>query len=142
MGKMFRATRALKYTFLLLAGVVTIVLPVVVVVEGAGVIVAIIWSSLLALGSAVSLYGTLRKNWTGEFVGLPAVTTCLFFLAVVLFVTAFSLPISDPRMIARLVFGMMFLGFTFSTMARRSDVRFQKTLADHERRKNSGKPGL
>lgn len=142
MGKMFRVTRGFKYAFLLLAGLLTLVIPIVLVVEGAGVVIAAIWSLFLSLGSAASLYGTIRKTWTGEYVGLPAVTFSLFFLAVVLFIGAFSIPITDPRMIARVVFGLLFLGFTFSTSARWADVRFQKKLADYENRRKMGLVGL
>lgn len=142
MGKMFRTTRALKYASLFLAGLATFIIPLVVVVEGVGLVYAMVWSALLCLGSIMSFYGTIRKNWTGEYIGLPAVTFSLFFLAAVLFVAAFTLTPLDGRTIARIVFGMLFLGFTFSTSARWADVRFQKKLADYENRKKKGKPGL
>lgn len=141
MGKMFRLTRGLKYTFLLLAGVVTLITPLVVVVEGVGIIYALVWSAFLSIGAAASLYGTVRKNWTGEYIGLPAVTSSLLFLALILFVVAFSAP-GSTLTIARVVFGLLFLGFTFSTSARWGDVKFQKRLADYENRKKNGKPGL
>lgn len=141
MGKMFRATRACKYAFLFLASIVTIISPLVVVTEGGGLVIAIIWSVFLLLGSSMSLYGTIRKNWTGEFVGLPAVSCSLLFIAVVLLGAAFFPPF-DPRSVARVVFALMFFGFTFSTVARWADVRFQKRLADYENRKKNGKIGL
>lgn len=141
MGNMFRATRALKYIFLFLAGIVTLITPLIIVVEGVGIVYAVIWSAFLSLGSVISLYGTIRKNWTGEYVGLPAVTFCLLFLAAVLFVSAFSSP-NSTLIVARAVFGFLFLGFTFSTSARWADAKFQKRLADHESRKKKGLPGV
>jgi uncharacterized membrane protein YphA (DoxX/SURF4 family) len=87
------------------------------------------------------LYGTLRKNWTGEYIGLPAVTCSLFFIAIVLLGAAIFTPF-DTRTIARFVFSLMFFGFTFSTTARWGDVKFQKRLADYENRKQRGLVGL
>ena len=141
MGKMFRVTRGMKYGALFLAGVITLISPLVIVTEGGGLIISMIWSCFILVGSALSLYGTIRKNWTGEYTGLPAISCSLFFIAVVLIWAALSIPF-DSRTIARIVFSLMFFGFTFSTIARWADVKFQKRLADYETRRKNGKPGL
>ena len=83
MGKMFRVTRGMKYGALFLAGVITLISPLVIVTEGGGLIISMIWSCFILVGSALSLYGTIRKNWTGEYTGLPAISCSLFFIAVV-----------------------------------------------------------
>lgn len=136
MGKMFRVTRALKYLSLFIAGVITMVTPSAIVEGGIGPHWAIVWSIMLCLGSLVAAYGTLRKNWTGEYIGLPAVISCLFLYAMVCFLDVSSFTL------LRLFIGMIFMGFTFSTLARRSDVKFQKRLADFENRRKNGLPGL
>jgi hypothetical protein len=139
MGKLFRLSRAMKYTLLFAAAVISFISPSSIVLGGVGSVVAIIWSLSLGLGSAISLWGTLGKNWVGEFVGLPAIIAPLLLYGILLIIGGGG---GDAFTLVRLFVGMIFVGFSFSTLARRSDVKFQKMLADYENRKKNGKVGL
>ena len=130
----FRLTRAFKYLALIVASISGFFF--LGALRGAGIseVIAILWSVSLFVGASLSLYGTLKKQWTGEYVGLPMVIACLLLLA-------FSALLGTVTP-ARIFLLMIFLGFAFSTLARRSDVKFQKKIADYENRKKIGKPGL
>jgi hypothetical protein len=134
MGKMFRVTRAFKYSFLLMASIAGVVLVPGISAAGIPIPVAVAWTIFLFIGSSLALWGTIKKNWTGEYIGLPLIISCLVLLAWASFI--------GPLTAAQVFLGLIFLGFSFSTSARRSDVKFQKRLADYESRRKKGLVGL
>src|SRR5215207_8492818 len=139
MGKLFRLSRAMKYSLLLAAAIISGFAPSAIVLGGVGSFAAVAWSLSLGLGSLISLWGTLGKNWVGEYVGLPAIIAPLLLFGILLIIGGGG---GQAFTLVRLFVGMIFVGFSFSTLARRSDVKFQKMLADYENRKKSGRFGL
>lgn len=134
----FRVTRGVKYFFFIVAALITLFFPsnVIFGVFGAYEPFAYAWSAMLLVGAGLSLLGVLTKTWTGEFIGLPGIIACLFLYALACFV---DVTVITPQ---RIFLGCVFIAFTFSSIARRQDVIFQKRIAEFEQRVRDGRPGL
>lgn len=137
-GQAFRAARAAKYFFFFVAALVTMIAPSTIIFGIFSQVPFFIyfWSALFVVGSLCCLYGIVKKKWVGEYVGLPGIITCLTLYAIGCFVDTPALTVQ------RIFLGFVFLAFTFSSLARRQDVNFQKRVAEHEQRVREGKPGL
>lgn len=137
-GNMFRVARGIKYGSFALAAIVTMVFPFNIVSStfSAAIPLVYVWSSLLLVGSLVSLGGIVTKTWVGEYIGLWGVISCLALYSM----GALADPVNFTGQ--RLALSLIFIGFSASSFARHQDVIFQKRVADYEQRVRSGKPGL
>lgn len=135
MNTFFQGARAAKYIFFAIAAVVSIAYPSAIVLSSIGTF-AYFWSILFLLGAIPAAAGILTKTWVGEYVGLPAIIASLLLYSAGCFIDTANFTTG------RLFLGMIFLGFAMSSYARLNDVKFQKRVADYEKRVRDGKPGL
>lgn len=94
---------------------------------------AYVWSAIFLIGALCSLLGVLTKTWVGEYVGLWGVFFALSLYSLACFTV-------DPTG-QRVFIGLVFFGFSMSSVARWQDVNQQKRIAEYRRRVRDGRRG-
>jgi MFS family permease len=98
------------YVSFLIAGVFAAFFPTQVILDATAEASAYVWAAFVCFGSALCLYGILADKWTGEVVGIPALSAAMAILGVAL--------VGAAQSGASIAFGWVFVGFSFGLIAR------------------------
>lgn len=107
-----RGARLVGYLLVAACGVCAIVWPPESVRQATSPAYALtfVWCSLLVIGGGLSTYGTLARQWIGEYMGLPAICIAL---------AAFGFAVlTAGRGTAALAGGALLLSFALLLLAR------------------------
>lgn len=110
-----RYFRSAMYLFFSVAGVLAMIWPAQVILTVFQIGLVYTWAGFLLIGGASSLFGTLKKTWAGELVGLPllAVSNLIFGIALMSF----------GQTSASWAIGWVFVGVSCGLGARWLDLR-------------------